>query len=123
MKPSQCLGAAVLVACAASTPRIAMALGQAQYVEFTKGMGRFVVVEGGNAAPISVDAKDWPGVARAVGDLSHDITAITGKTPKVVNDAGQMGRAPIIVGTLGKSGVIDQLVAAGKIDVSRIKGK
>src|SRR4029079_12645212 len=123
MKRTKIFAVAALLAMAVASPRAVMALGQAQYVEFSKGAGSFAVVEGANAATIYVDSKDWPGVARAAGDLSNDIKAITGKTPKVVNDAGQVGRMPIIIGTLGKSPLIDQLVAAGKIDVSKIKGK
>jgi hypothetical protein len=115
--------ATIVYAASALAPRAAWALGQEQYVQFAQAPGSFTVVNGTTTAAIYVDAKDWPGVLRAAKDLSSDITAITGKTPKVVSGGAVTDRTAIIIGTVGKSPLIDQLVAAGKIDVSAIKGK
>ncbi len=72
---------------------------------------------------IYLNPKDWPGVTRAAKDLANDIHDVTGKTPQVMSNAQVTQRSAIIIGTVGKSQLIDQLVAAGKIDVSSIKGK
>ena len=119
------VAALVLVAVAVSTLGMerARALGQQQYVQFSAARGSFTIVNGKTTATIYVDAKDWPGVLRAANDLSHDIGDITGKTPTVLSGGKITGRNVIIIGTVGKSEIIDRLVAARKIDVSAIQGK
>ena len=99
------------------------ALGQAQYVQFSAAPGSFTIVNANTTATIYVDPKDWPGVLRAANDLSNDIKDVTGKTPKVISGAKFTERNVIIIGTFGRSEIIDQLVAAHKIDVSAIRGK
>jgi hypothetical protein len=115
----------VLIAAAAFIPAAqrAWALGQTQYVVFSAAPGGFTIVNGSTTATIYVDAKDWPGVLRAANDLSNDIKDVTGKTPKVISGGKLAERNVIIVGTVGRSEIIDQLVAAHKIDVSGIQGK
>ena len=113
---------AIVLASLAGAHR-AWGLGQQQYVQFSPAPGSFTVVNANATAQIYVDPNDWPGVLRAANDLSHDIKDITGRIPKVVSDTKPEGRNVILIGTVGKSAIIDQLVAAGKIDVSAIQGK
>ena len=87
---------------------------QTQYVAQAPSPGSFAVA----GAPIYVDAGDYAGVVRAVGDLRDDIRRVTGSAPAVSHEAGT-----ILVGTLGKSRVIDELAREGKIDSARIAGK
>ncbi len=100
----------------------ALALGEPRYVEDASGPGRFPIVAA-KAAPIYVDAEDWAGVVRAAGDLRDDVQRVTGSTPAVMSQTGALGADAILVGTLGKSRVIDELARAGKIDAARIAGK
>jgi hypothetical protein len=112
------LGALLMLA-----PRPGHAIGQTQYVIY-KGMpGAFSVVEGTQAADIYTDGADWPGVARAAADLRDDVGRVTGKTPVLVHDAGKLGAQAIIVGTIGKSPVIDRLVREARVDAADISGK
>src|ERR1700733_9691182 len=115
----------VLFAVAALIPAAqrAWALGQAQYIQFSAAPGSFTIVNANTTATIYVDPKDWPGVLRAANDLSNDIKDVTGKTPKVISGGKFAERNVIIIGTVGRSEIIDQLVAAHKIDVSAIRGK
>ncbi len=101
----------------------AWALGQEQYVQFSAARGSFTIVNANTTATIYIDPKDWPGVLRAANDLSNDIRDVTGKTPKVISGARFTERNVIIIGTIGKSEIIDRLIAERKIDVSAIKGK
>jgi hypothetical protein len=78
------------------------------------------MVEGKTAASIYVDAADWPGVARAAADLQADIARVTGITPTLAHTAGGN---PIMIGTIGKSALIDQLIRERKIDVTGVAGK
>ncbi len=82
----------------------------------------FAIAENGKASPIVVDGRDWKGVTRAAGDLADDIQRVTGVKPEVV--IGQKTvRGAILVGTIGKSGIIDALAKKKKIDVSEVRGQ
>ena len=115
----------IVIAAAASilSAQRAWALGQEQYVRFAASPGSFTIVNANTTATIYVDPKDWQGVLRAANDLSHDIRDVTGKTPKVISGTRFMERNVVLIGTVGKSEIIDRLVAARKIDVSAIRGK
>jgi Glycosyl hydrolase family 115/Glycosyl hydrolase family 67 N-terminus len=100
----------------------ACALGQAKYVEFVSHPDDFAIAEAASLADIYVDANDHAGVVRAVGDLAADIDRVTGRTAAITKNAGS-GTNLIIVGTIGKSAVIDQLIREKKLDVSSVAGK
>jgi glycosyl hydrolase family 115 (putative glucuronidase)/glycosyl hydrolase family 115 len=101
----------------------ALALGQEQYVETTARGNNFVIVKQKKAAMLYVDANDYPGVARAVKDLQADIQRVTDCTAKIAQQTDNLGPAVILIGTLGKSSLIDQLVREKKIDVAAITGQ
>ncbi|MBQ9357111.1 MAG: glycosyl hydrolase 115 family protein [Prevotella sp.] len=82
----------------------------------------FCISERGKAAPIAVDNQDWPGVIRAAGDLADDIRKVTGTASRVVSGS-TADTASIIVGTIGKSRIIDRLVRQRKLNVSQVRGR
>lgn len=82
----------------------------------------FRIAENGKLAPIIVDKHDWKGVARAANDLADDIHKVTGTKAEVVTGKPVKSGA-IIVGTIGKSKLIDGLIAKKKIDVSKVRGQ
>ncbi|HEX6471289.1 MAG TPA: glycosyl hydrolase 115 family protein [Streptosporangiaceae bacterium] len=100
-----------------------LAGGPGSYLTTVAGPGRFPLVAGGNAAPIVVSSSDFPGVVRVVGDLQADIKRVTGVQPAVTNDTVPHQSDVVIVGTIGKSPLVDSLIKAGKLDVSGIAGK
>ena len=83
---------------------------------------RFRIAEQGKTAQIIVDNQDWKGVIRAAQDLSNDVMKVSGVTPEVVC-ANQVKEGSIIVGTIGKSTIIDKLIKQKKLDVSKVRGK
>jgi len=83
----------------------------------------FTIVTGGAAADIYVDAMDDKAVVRAVGDLKGDVTRVSGAIPVVKNTTTSLSSTAILVGTLGKSPVIDALASGGKLDVAGVTGK
>ena len=97
--------------------------GPGAYVATTAGPGRFPLVRNGKAAPLVVSGSDYPGVIRVVADLQADIAAVTGVRPAVSVDQMPAGDEFVLIGTIGKSPLIDQLVSAGKLDVSGIAGQ
>ncbi|HSR97811.1 MAG TPA: glycosyl hydrolase 115 family protein [Kofleriaceae bacterium] len=86
--------------------------------------GSFALVVAGEAPPLVVSAADHAGVVRVVGDLQADIARVTGVLPAVATDAVPAGAAEVVlVGTLGMSPLIDQLVSSGKLDVGGVAGR
>jgi len=74
-------------------------------------------------APLFVAPEDWPGVVRAAGDLQADFERVTGRRPELQTAAPAPAPVAVLIGTVGKSPLIDGLVAAGKLNVDAIHGK
>lgn len=91
----------------------------------TGGTGRaeFPLVRGGLAADVFVDAADDPAVARAAGDLQADIERVGGVRPRLLRTVPDKATHLVVVGTIGASPVIDALIAQGRLNVSRVKGR
>lgn len=114
----------LVLAIPAALPNHAFAIGQTRYIETASSRGSFPLVGPSGAASLYVDATDWPGVVRAVGDLQADIQRVTTLTPTIVRDANaRRTGVMVLVGTIGKSPLIDQLIRDRKIDVTGIQGK
>lgn len=73
-------------------------------------------------AAIRYDSSDYKGVVRAAGDLQADIFAVLGRKPELTATT-TAGRGEFIIGTLGKSRLIDGLVASGKLKADKLKGR
>lgn len=99
-------------------------LDRGSYVTFESRADYFPMALAGRSAPIVVSGTDFPGVQRAARDLQADIGKVSGGVPEVVMDVVPANIAQaIFVGTLGRSALIDRLVAARKLDVSAIDGR
>ena len=97
-----------------------MAFGDIEVV--TAPNSGFAIAKDGKTATIIVDENDWKGVIRAANDLGDDVRKVCGIASPVVNGfAADKGR--IIVGTIGKSRIIDKFVKQKKLDVSKVKGQ
>ncbi|MDO3385638.1 glycosyl hydrolase 115 family protein [Gilvimarinus sp. SDUM040013] len=93
------------------------------YVHTSKpAKGAFPLVSNGHAAPIWVSQADHTGVLQVAEHLQQDINRVTGQLPRLVHAEGATGPV-VLVGTLGKSPVIDTLVEEGKLDVSQVQGR
>ena len=105
----------------------AFGLGDRQIVTSTASQGGATLEVNGKVAPIVVDAADWPGVSLAVSSFAGDLKAVSGITPRVLHDlpaeSGNDQVDLILVGTLGRSALVDRLVKANKIDVHDVQGR
>ena len=88
-----------------------------------KNSADFVLAEKGNVASLVVSAFDFPGVIEVMKMFQQDVEAVTGVVPKLLLDAMPQSKQAVIAGTLGKSTFIDQLIAAGKINVDDVRNK
>jgi hypothetical protein len=95
-----------------------------RYVAFEPGSGRFSLVAEAAAAPIVIGSREAPGVLRAARDLRADVQRVSALEPALTLDVPPADRASVVlIGTLGQSALIDALVAAGKLDVSELRGR
>ncbi|GAA4443962.1 glycosyl hydrolase 115 family protein [Pontibacter saemangeumensis] len=98
--------------------------GLPSYIATEKGMGRFPLSADGKAAPIYVSAEDYPGVARVAKHLQADIKMVTDAEPQLlVGKKAPKANEIVLVGTLGKSPLIDKMVRDRKLDVAGIAGR
>jgi hypothetical protein len=103
----------------------AHALGQKPFIATERtaaGGGAVALAEGGRAATLYVDGGDHAGVLRAAASLRDDIGQVSGVRPQL-EQSSPRGSDVVIIGTLGKSRLVDGLVKAGKLDVKAIAGK
>jgi hypothetical protein len=107
----------------AALPARSWAISQPQYVKTTNAPGSFSLARDGIIAKLCVDPADWPGVLRAAHDLDGDLQRVTSLTAPLVESATPPRDDLVIIGTIGKSAVIDRLIREHKIDVSAIRGK
>jgi len=95
------------------------------FVTTEKSEKLFILAEEGSPCPILCSEKDHQGVVLAVRNLQSDFSKVTGNTPELYLDTelseGE-SRPVIIVGTIGKSPLIDGMIQNGKLDVSEIQG-
>jgi hypothetical protein len=106
-----------------TSTRCGRPLGQPRYVSNTPSVGSMKLVADGHAATLCVAYDDYPGVLRAARDLQSDIQRVSGLEPSFCGDLQSIHGEIVIIGTIGKSKLLDQLVHAHKIDVSEIAGK
>ena len=92
-------------------------------ISFSKKSNDFTLSSSGKSAPLYVSTTDFVGVTRALKDLQNDIKQVTDAEPTLVSNKTPNEHEVVIVGTIGKSDLIDQLIQNKKIDVSSIKDK
>ena len=82
----------------------------------------FILVSNGIAGAIFTESGEDAAVRRAVGDLAEDFARVTGTKPEVENNFPNTEKISVLVGTLGKSEIIDRLAAEGKLETNGVSG-
>ena len=93
------------------------------YITFSSLKDGFVISADGKATPLYLDTEEYPGVTKVAQLLKTDIKAVTNIEPDLLVGKVPETKFVIIIGTVGKSSLIEKLVSTGKIDISDIKGK
>ncbi|AOW21847.1 glycosyl hydrolase 115 family protein [Urechidicola croceus] len=83
----------------------------------------FSLSRNGISTPIYVSDNDYSGVLKIAKIFQEDIERVSDVKPDLITDKVPSNGTAVIVGTIGKSEIIDKLIADDKIDVSSIKGK
>lgn len=110
----------LLMVCLSSTT---FAIGGKTYVTFTREKGVFVLSSGGRSAPLCISSLDYPGVLLIAKDFQRDIAGVTGVEPKMVENRLPSSREVVLIGTIGKSPLIDSLISSGKINAKGVAGE
>jgi hypothetical protein len=91
-------------------------------VQFSPASGAMALACNGAVAPFFVSPGEWPGVGRAARDLQADMERVTGLRPAMAGEASMPAPNAIVIGTIGKSPLIDSLVASRKLSVESVRG-
>ena len=83
----------------------------------------FPLVHGQEAAALVASPEEAEVVRLALAAVADDIHKVSGKTPPVLSKSQALPAYCVFAGTLGKSALIDGLVAAGKISSVPIQGQ
>lgn len=85
--------------------------------------GDIPIVRNGIATPILISNGDHQVIKMTANDLAADIEKVTDKRPTVEIEPKKLPKTAIIIGTLGRNFLIEQLITAGKLDVQNVRGK
>ena len=108
---------------AISFPSSTWAIGEQSYIASAYSKDCYTLCSRGKVTTLLISSKDYPGVIRALHDLKTDIGKVTGNEPAIAVDEFPLQKEVVIVGTIGASPIIDQLVQNKKLDVTSIAGK
>lgn len=99
-------------------PMFAQNLGVESCVVTQKHEGYFPLATDNLPVPVIFDSGDYPGVVRAANNLREDLRQVTGNLPLTSS-----AKYVVLIGTIGQSPTIDQLVKNGKIAKDELVGK
>jgi len=86
-------------------------------------VGWFPLVHQREAADICVGDDDWKVAQLAAADLALDVERVTGRRPALKYTVAGLSAHAVLVGTIGRSRVIDDLIKTGRLDVTDIRGQ
>ena len=87
-----------------------------RFVSFQQGD---LLINGNDKVEIYMDANDCRGVSYAANALVRDISKVSGSQATITSNQ----KATILVGTIGHSAAIDQLIKQKRINGDLLKGK
>ena len=90
------------------------------------GVRQFALYDKGVAATICTDSRDFTVVGIAASLLADDVERVTGGKPALAHPSRLKevkARYAVIAGTIGRSRIIDELIAQGRVKVHEIRGK
>ncbi|SKA74262.1 Glycosyl hydrolase family 115 [Clostridium sp. USBA 49] len=94
-----------------------------KYIENVYSESGFKLAYNSKVADIYVSNNDYKGVIRAVKTFCEDVNKVTNILPEIKNDINSVSKNTVIIGTIGKSDIVDELIKKGKLDAYKTKGK
>lgn len=100
------------------------AIGDESFIAFATSRRNVPLVHEGVAADLWLDANESAAVLRAAQDLQADIERVSGVEPALHTESSAVqGNVVLVAGTIGRSGLIEQLLRRRKLDLDDISGK
>ena len=99
-----------------------LAQSQSLKVSTKPSANSFTLFSSGKAATLVNDDKGFEVTAIATKALQNDVMMLSGTRPDIVKDLKGL-HMPIVIGTLGKSSIIDELAAKKLIPAAQIRNK
>jgi len=81
-----------------------------KYIENVYSESGFKLAYNSKVADIYVSNNDYKGVIRAVKTFCEDVNKVTNILPEIKNDINSVSKNTVIIGTIGKSDVVDELI-------------
>jgi hypothetical protein len=113
---------AVVVNVALQAIAVAQSPENDSYVSLHKTPGALSLAVSGATAPLHVSSADYPAVLRVAKDLQADVNRVVNVKPAVVVDSMPASKEFVLIGTVGKDSLIDELIRQGRIDIKGIRG-
>tara|TARA_R110000868_G_scaffold408293_3_gene690941 strand:+ start:2893 stop:5769 length:2877 start_codon:yes stop_codon:yes gene_type:complete len=88
-----------------------------------KNIACFEIASFGKTIPLFIDANADEGIIRTMKDLQTDVQRVTNVEPELLRTKLPKSGKVIIVGTIGYSPKIDQLIESGKLNVNGVDGE
>ncbi|RYE26903.1 MAG: hypothetical protein EOP45_02965, partial [Sphingobacteriaceae bacterium] len=92
-------------------------------VTYRFASGNFPLVNKSKAASLYIDAADAEVVGIAATAFQHDIKLTAGVSPVIIKSNNNLSTYPVLIGTIGQSFLIDQLIKTKKIQAEKVRGK
>ncbi len=85
----------------------------------------YMLADSGKAQQLYLDAEgaDYNGLRLVAECFQKDVKMVSDAELDIVTDVRQIAGIPIIAGSIGNNGLIDNMIEHGRLDVSEIKGK
>jgi hypothetical protein len=84
---------------------------------------QFVLASEGTPATIYVDADADPAVQHAARNFAEDIGRVAGKDAPITHDRTALSGHVVIIGVVGQGSLVDEIVAAGKVEADDLVGE
>lgn len=120
MKLKYCI---ISVFCLIGLSFSALATNTEKFILNKEVLNSFPLATSGSFIPMVVDSADYAGVLRVANNLRDDISKVTGAIPFLSKNKLHQEKQLLIIGTQGKSSLINQLIKSGKIDAAELNGK
>ncbi len=94
-----------------------------EYIATIAAEKQFTLSDSIGPAALVVSSEDYPAVIVALKNLKEDIGKVTDHAPEISYTNLPNQKELVIIGTIGKSPIINQLIKNKKLDVNEIVGK
>jgi len=109
--------------CACLAAQITLASAGAAWVKTEPGPGLFPLATIEHTAEILYAPDDFKVVGIAANDLANDIQRVTGRKPYVRTNLAASVPNAVLIGTLDKSSLVNELARFGQLDVAGLRGQ